>query len=49
MSAVKFIAPNGARVICTDWNTKVFGNADTPKWRTEVLMHIIFADPLLAA
>lgn len=44
---VSFIAPNGARVSVSNWSEKVVGSATHKRWHTEVMMHIIFADPML--
>lgn len=38
---VAFIAPNGIRVICTDWGKTM------KRFPSEIVMHVMFADPLL--
>lgn len=43
MQAVTFIAPNGARVNIKDWQ------AVLQTFSTEVVLHIIFNDPILGA
>ena len=43
MQAVRFIAPNGARVNIRDWE------AVRRAFSTEVVLHIIFNDPVFGA
>lgn len=47
MDTVKFIAPNGARVIVNNWKSKVLDNDHRKRWQTEVMMQIIFNDPVI--
>lgn len=47
MSTIKFIAPNGAKVTVKEWERKATSPDPEYKWHDELLLTIIFNDPLL--
>lgn len=48
IDTVTFIAPNGARVSVSNWNSKVTSNDPQFRWSDVLLLQVIFNDPILA-